>query len=236
MPNNRIITHEVGNLRGFSTDSIFLRPPNVATDAINLQRAPDNTLQLRRGYQCQIGKIGGMGIGTFDNTADDVINTVCVGTDGFLYQKLEKQIYLYYNGQITGAITGVTNVGGLVNIVSTAHGLVTGTQILIRNQGGAPQLSTPGASYALSFFTITVIDANNFILNGILYSTLTPAYSSGGIWSIYFVDMRYLTLNIFVDPLNIFSNTNQSINCNFLVNKSAQINGNQSLVNTIVVQ
>src|SRR5271156_3437138 len=125
MGNNHFITRQIGNLRGFSTDSLFLRPSNVATDAINLQRAPDGTLQLRRGYQCQIGQTGGMGIGTFDDPADDVINTVCVGMDGFLYKKLDKQIYLYYNGQITGSIVSVTDVGGLVNIESTAHGLET---------------------------------------------------------------------------------------------------------------
>lgn len=237
MGNNHIITRQIGNLRGFSTDSLFLRPSNYATDAINLQRAPDGTFQLRRGYQCQIGKTGGMGIGTFDDPAIDVVNTVCVGTDGFLYKKLDKQIYLYYNGQITGNIVTVTNVGGLVNIESTAHGLQTGTQLLFHGVVGAPQLLTPNQSYNLNFFTITVVDANNFTLDpSVAYSSLSPAYSSGGYWSVYFADARYLTLTIFVDPFNIYSNTNQSINCSFLLNRAAQINGNQNLVNTINVQ
>ncbi len=104
-----MITREIGNLRGFSTDSIFLRPPNVATQAINLQSAPDGTFQIRRGYQCQIAQIGGMGIGTFDDPTTDTIQTVCVGLDGFVYNKLQKQIYLNYDGQVTGNITGLTN-------------------------------------------------------------------------------------------------------------------------------
>ena len=37
---------------------------NVADVALNIQRAPDGTIQLRRGYQCQIANIGGMGLGT----------------------------------------------------------------------------------------------------------------------------------------------------------------------------
>ena len=95
MSNNHIITREIGNLRGFSTDSLYLRPSNVAETATNIQRAPDGTLQLRRGYQCQIADIGGMGIGTFDDPAVNDIRTVCVSTDGFVYNKLTKQIYFY---------------------------------------------------------------------------------------------------------------------------------------------
>ena len=61
MANNHIITRQIGNLRGFSTDSIFVRPSNVADTAVNIQRAPDGTIQIRRGYQCQIAAIGGLG-------------------------------------------------------------------------------------------------------------------------------------------------------------------------------
>ena len=101
MSNNHIITRQIGNLRGFSTDSIFLRPANVADKAINVQRAPDGTLQLRRGYQCQIANIGGMGIGTFDDPAKDHIGTITVDTDGFVYNKVTKQLYFHYVGYLT---------------------------------------------------------------------------------------------------------------------------------------
>lgn len=242
MPNNHVITRQIGNLRGFSTDSIYLRPSNVADRAINIQRAPDGTTQLRRGYQCQIAQIGGLGLGTFDIAND--INTVTLGIDGFLYKKLTKQIYLYYDGQVTGLITNVTNLATLAQITSAGHGLQTGAIVIIRNVGGAVELNN-------NTYTITVVDANNFTLNGVLFASLS-AYTSGGDWSISFADMRYLTFTIFTDPRFLSTNpgwsvgpwsispwgapSGESITCNILVNRAAQINGNQSNVNTINVQ
>lgn len=229
MANNHIITREIGNLRGFSTDSIFLRPANVAEKAINIQKAPDGTLQLRRGYQCQIAKTGGMGLGTFDDPTVDEVKTVTVGTDGFVYNKLQKQIFLYYNGQVTGLITNVTNPSAdLTQITSAGHGLQTGASVIIRDVVGAVELNN------LSY-TITVVDANNFILDGVLFSTLTP-YVSGGYWSITFADMRYLTFTIFTDPRFIASTSAQSITCNITVNRAAQVDGNQTITNTINVE
>ena len=247
MSNNHIITREIGNLRGFSTSSIFIRPSNVADRALNIQKAPDDTLQLRRGYQCQISQIGGMGSGTFDDPALDEIQTVTLGTDGFLYNKLTKQIYFYYDGQVTGAITNVTNPSAdLTQITSNGHGLQTGAEVLVRNVGGATQLNSPVAQP----YTITFVDSNNFILNGVLFSSLS-AYTSGGIWSIAFADQRYLTFTIFTDPR--FLNTNpgwsigawslspwgapsgESITANIIVNRAAQIVGDQTNVNTLTV-
>lgn len=236
MSNNHTITREIGNLRGFSTDSIFLRPSNVAETALNLQKAPDGTLQLRRGYQCQISKTGGMGVGTFDDPATDVVNTVCVGTDGFLYEKVEKQIYLNYNGQITGNITNITNPSAdLTQIESIGHGLETGSEIYIQNVVGSTELNNPFTNFGINFYTITVVDVDNFILDGIPFSSLTP-YISGGSWSVVFASGRYLTLNIFTDPRFIYSISGQSITCNITENRSAQIVGNQNNTNTINVK
>lgn len=238
MANNHILTRQIGNLRGFSTDSIFTRPANVADIALNVQRAPDGTIQLRRGYQCQIADIGGMGTGTFDDPDIDDVATVTINTDGFLYKKVEKQLYLHYNGQITGSITNVTNPSAdLVQVTSTAHGLITGTIVIIRNVGGAAELNNP-ATFSMvvySYYTITVVDANNFILNGALFSVLSP-YTSGGTWSINFADSRYLTLSIFTDLRYINSISGQSITCQIIANQEGQVNGNQSLVNTINLQ
>lgn len=230
MANNHIITRQIGNLRGFSTDSLFLRPPNVAEKAVNIQKAPDGTLQLRRGYQCQIGEIGGMGIGTFDDPASDTIRTVCVSIDGFLYNKLTKQIFFYYDGQVTGDITGVSNSNPAV-INSVGHGLQTGAIVILRDIGGMVPLNN------LSY-TITVIDPDNFSLNGIDTTNTTnfPPYTSGGYWSISFADQRYLTFSIFTDPLYIYNNSGQSITSNIIVNRAAQVNGNQTLTNTVTVQ
>jgi hypothetical protein len=240
--NNHVLTREIGNLRGFSTDSIYLRPANVADTAINIQRAPDGTLQLRRGYQCQIAKIGGMGIGTFDDPATDEIHTVCVGMDGFVYNKVTKQIFLYYDGQVLGNISDISNANP-ANVESIAHGLQTGAQIIIRDVDGMFEVNN-------NTYTITVVDADNFTLNGV-DSFLFGIYVSGGYWSIAFADQRYLTFTIFTDPRFLTTNpgwsiaawsitpwgspSGESITCNITVNRAAQINGNQSNTNTVNV-
>lgn len=228
MANNRVLTRDIGNLRGFSTSSPFTRPSNVADKSINIQKAPDDTMQLRRGYQCQIATIGGMGIGTFDDPSVDEVKTVTVGLDGYLYNKLQKQIFIYYNGQVTGVITNITNPSAdLTQVTSVGHGLQTGASVIIRNVVGSVELNN-------NTYTVTVVDANNFILDGVLFSSLT-AYSSGGYFSIAFADMRYLSFTIFTDPRYINSNVAQSITCNITVNRAAQVNGAQTLTNTINV-
>ncbi|HNX01965.1 MAG TPA: ubiquitin-activating E1 FCCH domain-containing protein, partial [Candidatus Cloacimonadota bacterium] len=238
MSNNHILTKKIGNLRGISTDSLYLRPANVASEAKNIQRAPDGTLQIRRGYQCQIANIGGLGIGSFDNPSEDTVLTCCIGLDGFLYNKLTRQIFMNYDGRITGAISNVTNPSAdLTNIVSNSHGLQTGAQVIIRNVGGATQLNNPSTFSMVSynFYSITVTDANNFILDGIPFSQLS-AYTSGGTWSVAFADRRYLTFSIYVDPQFIYAISNQSINAKVIENRAAQVNGNQLNVNIIQVQ
>lgn len=236
MSDNHKITREIGNLRGFSTDSLFLRPPNVAEKAINIQRAPDGTLELRRGYQAQIANIGGMGNGTFDDPTTNQVIAVTLGTDGFLYKRLVKQIYFKYNGQITGAITNITNPSAdLTQVTSVAHGLITGTQLILRNVGGAIELNNPAVNFGINFYTITVVDVDHFILNTIPFSSLSP-YTAGGTWSIVFADGRYLSFSIFTDPRFINSISGQSITANIIVNRAAQINGNQNNVNIINIQ
>lgn len=238
-----IITREIGNLRGFSTDSFYLRPPNVADRAINIQRGPDGTLQIRRGYQCQIAEIGGMGIGTFDDPATDEIHTVCVGMDGFAYNKLTKQIFLYYDGQVLGYISNISNANP-ANVKSVGHGLQTGAQVIIRDVDGMFEINN-------NTYTITFVDADNFTLNGV-NSIPYGLYTSGGYWSIAFADQRYLTFTIFTDPRFLTTNpgwsiaawsitpwgspSGESITCNITVNRAAQIDGLQLNTNTVNVK
>lgn len=242
MVNNHKITKEIGNLRGFSTNSIFMRPPNVADIALNIQHAPDLTLQLRRGYQCQAAEIGGMGLGTFDDPALDEVQTVCVGTDGFLYNKLTKQIYLYYDGQVTGQITNITNANP-AQVTYTGPALATGAVLILREIGGIISLNNKN-------YTITSTGANTFTLNGV-DSTALPAYTSGGYWSIAFADDRYLNFTIFTDPRYLTSNlgwslagwsispwgapSGESITCNITVNHAAQVSSSAINVNTFPV-
>mgnify|MGYP003508624855 FL=1 len=92
----RTFTKDVGNLKGFSTDSIFIRPSNVAEIALNVMKSPDGSLTPRRGFQCEIAATGGLGLGTYDNPELDEIEMVTIGLDGLLYKRLHKKIYLYY--------------------------------------------------------------------------------------------------------------------------------------------
>lgn len=75
---------------------------------------------------------------------------------------------------LSGTITGATN-GNPCQITSPLHGLATGAVIIIDNVVGMTQLN--GNTY-----TITVVNANNFTLNGI-DSTAYGVYVSGGSWT-----------------------------------------------------
>jgi len=207
----------------------------VAERAQNLQKAPDGTLQLRRGYQAQTSEIGGMGIGTFDDPALNDIRTICVGTDGQVYNKLTKQFMIYYEATITGDITDVSNTNPAV-VESVAHNLMPGAIITIRNVGGMLILNN------LQYIVNSIVDADHFTiynLNGTPVDARNPVdyppYTSGGTWSISFTENRYLTFSIYVDPALIYNGSGQSINCRILANRSAQIDGSQTLTNAINV-
>ena len=235
MANNHIVTKNIGNLRGFSTDSLFLRPANVAEIAENIQKAPDRTIQARRGYQAQIGQIGGMGMGTFDDPATGNVSTVCVGQDGKVYNKLTKNMYFTYDGRVTGVISAVTNANPAV-FTSAAHGLPDGTVITIHNANGLLN----GATNTVNEFQFVVSNAtlNTFTLNGplpaaTLYdsSTFTAYIANSAIWSIAAYDQRFLSIRTYVDPTLIYNFVGQSINFEVLCNYAAQFNGTQTNTN-----
>lgn len=74
----------------------------------------------------------------------------------------------------TGTITGATQANPVV-ITDAGHGLSTGKKVAISGVGGMTQLN--GNSY-----TITVVDANNFRLDGV-DGIAYGAYTSGGTWT-----------------------------------------------------
>lgn len=222
MADNHILTRNIGNLRGFSTDSIFIRPSNVADIALNLMTQPDKTMGPRRGYQCQIANIGGFGTATYDNLTTGQVETITINQDGNLYKKLEKQIYLFYDGIIGGNISNVTT--GVTPTITTYanHGLITGALVLIDGVQGITNIN--GAIYS-----ITVTGLNTFTIP----ITSMGSYTSGGTYAISFTENRYLTFSIFTDPNYLL--TGGSITCQIIVNFALIVNGNQNGVNTIVV-
>lgn len=192
----------------------------MADIANNIQKAPDGTMQLRRGFQVQIAKIGGLGLGTFDDPDDDQIQTVTVSTDGYLYNKLTRQIFLNYDGRLKGSISGVSNASPAVVTTSAPHGLVSGVQVRIRDVQGPISINN-------TTFTIVVTGANTFSLTG-SNTTAEPVYvASTGLWSLAWTEARFLTFSIYVDSDKIYDIINQSINCKVVEHLAAQVDGNQ---------
>lgn len=76
---------------------------------------------------------------------------------------------------LTGTITGIAQPTNPTQITSVNHNLTTGAVVTITGVGGMTQLN--GNSY-----TITVIDANTFSLNGI-DNTPYGGYTGGGTWT-----------------------------------------------------
>lgn len=67
-------------------------------------------------------------------------------------------------------ITGAVTSGGLIKITAASHGYITGDYVTVDQ--------VQGTTEANGQWTVTVVDANNFTLNG---STFTNTYSTGGV-------------------------------------------------------
>ena len=79
------------------------------------------------------------------------------------------------NSSQTGRFITFATQSNPCKITSPSHSLITGTLIYIANIQGMTQLNA-------AIYTITVVDANNFTLNGIDSTGFTP-YLTGGIWN-----------------------------------------------------
>ncbi len=80
------------------------------------------------------------------------------------------------DGQLTGVITNIILAGASpVEIVSANHGLTTGAQVLITGVVGTVGLNN-------GKYTITVVNVNDFTLDGTDSSAFLP-YVSGGDWT-----------------------------------------------------
>lgn len=70
---------------------------------------------------------------------------------------------------VIGSVTGTANLGGVIKVTVTTHGLSTGATVFLAGVGGTVEAN--GA------WVITVVDANHFTLDG---SVFTNAWTSGG--------------------------------------------------------
>jgi len=112
-----------------------------------------------------------------------------------------------------GSITGSTQ-SDPCQITSPAHGLQTGSIITISNVGGMTQLN--GNTY-----TVTVVNANIFTLNGI-DSTGFTAYTSGGNWT----SSNTFSFTLFGNNQNPFPQPNFGILSTQVVIGGIDVNGN----------
>lgn len=100
------------------------------------------------------------------NDADFFVNNLQRTRDNSAINDAELTGVICFNTPKT--ITGATNAGPIV-ITAAGHGLTTGRQVMIINVAGNVA--------ANGLWTITVVDANTFSLNG---SNGSGAYASGG--------------------------------------------------------
>lgn len=116
---------------------------------------------------------------------------------------------------LSGIITGIAQPSNPTLITSVGHGLSTGAIILIENVGGMVQLND-------NTYTITVIDADNFTLNGV-DNTAFGAYTGGGTWT---STSTNLSFTLFGNNQNPFPQPNFGILSTQLVIGGIDINGN----------
>lgn len=93
-----IIKRTKRGLKGFSTDSKFVKPLEVADLAINMMRLPDGSTSPRRGYQVQIADIGGLGNSIYEHREDLITVPITINKDG--------NLYIQQNGSMTISFAG----------------------------------------------------------------------------------------------------------------------------------
>ena len=93
-----VITKTYSRLRGFSTDSKYVRPSEVADIIVNMMRLPDGTFAPRRGYQVVASNRGGLGNGVYEDIDTNKTIPVTIDIDGNLYLKEEGSMTISFNG------------------------------------------------------------------------------------------------------------------------------------------
>jgi hypothetical protein len=115
---------------------------------------------------------------------------------------------------LSGTITAILQPSNPTQITDVNHGLQTGSIITIENVEGMIELN--GNTY-----TVTVIDADTFTLDGVDNTAFTP-YTSGGTWT----STNTFSFTLFGNNLNPFPQNNFGILPTQLVIGGIDINGN----------
>jgi hypothetical protein len=143
------------------------------------------------------------------------------GIQGNLFKNRDQLFNLYprYPTQfqqgagLGGSITAIVQPSNPTQITSPDHDLQTGSIITIANVGGMVQLN--GNTY-----TVTVVDANTFTLNGI-DNTAFGAYTGGGTWT----SNNTFSFTLFGNNVNPFPQPNFGILSTQLVIGGIDANG-----------
>ena len=94
----KVLTKTYSQLRGFSTDSKYVRPAPVADIAVNINRLPDGTMAPRRGYQVKADDIGGYGTAVYEDIPNGDTYPVAISKDGNLYKILDGTLTIAFSG------------------------------------------------------------------------------------------------------------------------------------------
>lgn len=94
----KVLTKTYAQLRGFSTDSKYVRPAQVADLAVNINRLSDGTMAPRRGYHIRADEIGGYGCAIYEDIPNNQTFPVTISKDGNLYKILEGDLTISFTG------------------------------------------------------------------------------------------------------------------------------------------
>lgn len=94
----KVLTKTYYELRGFSTDSKYVRPAPVADLAVNINRLPDGTFAPRRGYQIKANEVGGYGCAIYEDIPNSDAYPVTISKDGNLYKILDGTLTIAFSG------------------------------------------------------------------------------------------------------------------------------------------
>lgn len=100
---NHTITKSYGTLKGLSTDSDFIRPPQYCSrGTMNMMRDPDSNFTPRRGFQGAVRDRGGLGVATRQITPTILGQTqyqvLTIDGDGNLYELERNTLDISYAG------------------------------------------------------------------------------------------------------------------------------------------